>query len=206
MNKYILTLANMSIQKIFVLSLMLLGLYYALADVGSRGVAIDVQSATVIVDIDKEKAKLVETERLVKKALSQKEAVEALGEKFKSSSKQLPPKVSTTEIMRSIDALARMSGVFVIGKEPGSLFRSGILNLYPIKAELRGTYSELVMFMFHLTSLEKVTRVDKFSIAKLETDTNNAKVGQLLMNISILSYEYDGSNEKQDQPDATVTK
>jgi Tfp pilus assembly protein PilO len=173
-------------------------LYYfnIFGDFGKDATDLEAKIQSTQAELSKEKARLKETERIMKKAETLKGSVDSLNERFKIVSKQLPTKISTTEIMRVIDSLAKTSGVIVSEKEPGLPAKSGLLMQYPVRVSMRGGFSDLIMFIYYISNLEKVTRVSKFVISRPDTDLSPSKSSQINMNVTILGYEFIGGDTK----------
>ena len=97
------------------------------------------------------------------------------------------------ELIRSVDAIARATGVSVKSKEPRSprIEKEGVLEAVPVKVVLEGNFSEIAMFIYYISSLERTTRVKNFDMSvPVGADVRKPR---LVVDADILSYRFLGT-------------
>ena len=185
-------LAKFTSKKALIFGLILGAIYYfTLFDDGS---ATDAKIQKVMVDIKTEEAKEKESEAALKEVEQVRAAVGALSDQFKVASQQLPAEVQMSEIIRSVDALSRSSGVSVKVKEPGPAVRKDILEEIPLHLVAEGSFSEITMFLYYVSSVERITRVKNFSITIPSEERKNGS--HLQFDGEITNYRFVGEEKK----------
>jgi Tfp pilus assembly protein PilO len=189
MNNFLIKLAGFSYQRAFIFSLMAAGLYWGtLYDDGSN---LDARAVTVQKQLQEEQKKSNESDAALKERDLVKNAVSGLNQQFEIASQQLPSEISASEILKSIDTISRSTGVSIKSKEPRGTKKEDILEMMPLHVIVQGTYSEITMFLYYLSSMERITRVTNFTFSQpLPTDQKPAKVGALVFDGEIVSYRY----------------
>lgn len=106
-----------------------------------------------------------DTEKALKEEQRMKESIGELSLKYKDISTKLPSTLSSAEITRSIDSVAKATGVKVKSKKLGKAQIREIIEELPIEVEMRGSFAELSQFIYLISIEERVARVTDFLIA-----------------------------------------
>ncbi len=177
-------LSQISFPVAFILNALLTGYYYS--NIYNDGTLIEKQIKETSKLENQEQKKKKETEKLLAEQEVLKQEVGLLAGQFKDISSQLPLSLKTQEVIDTINKLAKNSGCRVVSIKPE---RTEIKELYeeiPIRVELNGQFSSLVMFMYYIASLERVTDLDGL---QLMNEAQNY-TGNLKMSTTIVSFKY----------------
>lgn len=197
----LLRLAGMSMQRALIFAVVAAGFFYV--SMYDDGGAIDSRRTLVEKQIQEEQKKSKESEVALKELEQYRGAVGALNAQFKIAAQQLPSEISASEILKSIDTISKSTGVSIKSKEPKASKREDILELLPLRVTVHGSYSEITMFLYYLSSMERITRVVNFAFTQPNsTDLAKMKHGTLVFDGEIVSYKYIASAP----PDAAVKK
>lgn len=126
------------------------------------GARFDRQSATLRTELETEKAKEQESDRATARVAQLKESYEALTEQFKIVSSQIPSDLQMPEIIKTVDTMAKTSGILVKTKEPRQPIRENVLEALPIRVQADGTFAEMTMFFYNLSTIDRIYRVKSF--------------------------------------------
>jgi type IV pilus assembly protein PilO len=143
-----------------------------------------------------------ETERLLAEEGQMKKEVGELAEKFKEVSSKLPINLKTQEIIDTINQLAKNSGCKVVTIKPGSTSVKELYDEIPVQVEMRGAFSNLVVFMYYLATLERVTYTTDISFVNAAT----AYDGNLRFNTSVISFRFRQPTAAPEPPPKPVAK
>lgn len=191
MNAILLRIAMMSSRNLLIGCLAVGGAYYYL--IYNDGSAEKAQIAAATAEIQKEEAKAKDAENALKEVEKIRAAVATLSDQFVIVSKQLPAQYNMPELIRSIDAIARASGVSIKLKEPKTpkAEKDAIVETMPVKVVLEGQFSEIAMFFYYIASLERITRVKNFSMnMPVNGDIRRTR---LYVDAEVLSYRFVGA-------------
>lgn len=177
-------------QKAMIFAAMAAGFFYvSLYDDGS---SIDAQRVAVEKQIEEEQKKSKESDAALKELEQYRGSFGALSEQFKIAAQQLPSEISASEILKSIDTISKSTGVSIKSKEPKDPKKEDILEVLPLKVTVHGTYSEITMFLYYLSSMERITRVVNFSFSQPTGGFGMSPLrpGSLVFDGEIVSYKY----------------
>jgi Tfp pilus assembly protein PilO len=195
MNNFLMRLAGFSYRRALVFAVVAAGVYYGtLYDDGS---SLDSRMVQLQKQLDEEQKKSRESDAALKERDLVKNAVAGLNQQFEIASQQLPSEISASEILKSIDTISRSTGVSIKSKEPKGTKTEDILELMPLKVVVQGSYSEITMFLYYLSSMERITRVTNFTFSQANpVDSRTAAPGVLIFDGEIVSYRYLASSQK----------
>lgn len=195
MNPTLAKLAGLSTGKAFVIGAVVTLIYYSMFyDDGAR---IRANMATVGKELETERAKETETDRALARKKQLKDSYEALTEQFKAVSAQIPSDLDSAVVIRTVDTMAKTSGIMIKSKEPKPAVRQDILEMYPIRVVADGTYSEMTSFFFSLSTLKRVFRVKSFTFEA--TDDRKSGSRKMAMDAEITSFKFVGAEAAEPQ-------
>ena len=180
-------LGDLPLSRVVIISIMVTGLYYLvgfdsgesfkLAMTASEQSKIELN--TEIVKIDKE---LEEINQL-------KTAQERDAERLNTLLGFIPEKLTKTELMRTLGNEAKSVGVGInqIRDSSGSSKKSEFYDEVGVEVELAGSFSQLLLFLANLTSLNQILSVDSLTI---NSAGSLAEGSNLIMSATILGYRY----------------
>jgi|GEM_PF-1713754 len=162
-NNILIRLAVMTMQKVAIIGVALAVVYYF--TMYNDGSAIETQTQKVQQDVQQEESKAREADAALKEVERVRAAVGALGEQFRVVSQALPSEVQMADIIRTVDTIAKTAGVSVKSKEPQPVANHDYYEEIPLKISMEGTFSEITMFLYYVSSLERVMRIKSFVIS-----------------------------------------
>jgi type IV pilus assembly protein PilO len=174
-NNLLLRFAMMTSQRILVLGVVFGLLYYFMFFDG--GEKQKKRLAELNQKIKVEQARLPESQAALKEVDLVRASVAALGEQFTRVSQQLPSNIQMSEIIRTVDDLARVTGVSIKAKEPKSNVPRDVVEEVPLRINLEGSYSQITLFLYQIARLERLMKVKDFTIsAPRESVGENARL------------------------------
>ncbi len=207
MNSILLKLAQMNNQKAMILAFIATATFYFMFfDSGS---SFDQRLAQLQTQLDEQNKKVKESEVALKKLEQIRSSISSLHEQLKIVSNQLPSEVKASEILKTVDILARSAGVSVKSTEPRAIVKENIVEKIPLHVKLQGTYSEITMFLYYISIMERITRINNFSLANVSVEEEaRVKTGSLNFEGDIVSYRYiaETSKFKVSEPKPTEHK
>lgn len=196
MNQLLEKLAMLTNGKALVIGLLAGAAYYfMLYDDGS---AIEAQIAAVAKQVQEAEVKKKDTEATLQEEARMKEAVGKLSEQYAFIAKKLPSDLKSSEMIRGIDSVAKMAGVSVKLKKPGSVVKKEVVEELPVDVALEGSYSQIAQFIYYTSNLERLTRVLNFSLIAQD----DAKDKPLRFEGQVVSYKLAPEPEKTDKTEA----
>lgn len=191
-NNVLIRLAVMTMQKVAIIGVALAVVYYF--TMYNDGSTIETQIQKVQADIQQEEAKAQQAEAALKEVERVRAAVGALGEQFRVVSQALPSEVQMADIVRTVDTISKTAGVSVKSKEPQPVINHDYYEEIPLKISMEGTFSEVTMFLYYISSLERVMRIKSFviSVPQSNSGVNSplAPVGHLSFDGEIESFRF----------------
>lgn len=193
MNPVVNRIATLSINQAFMAGLILAALYYfTLFDDGSL---LDQQAMSAKQQIDAERTKEKESDLALTRIKQLRDSYSALTEHFKVVSTQIPTDLQMSEIIRTVDTMAKTSGIVIKTKEPRLPMKEDILETLPIRIQAEGSFSEIAMFIYNLSTIERIYRVRSFNISG-PSDVRN--LSKLKMEAELASFRFTGSEPGAD--------
>jgi len=188
-NDILFKLAGFTTKKAFIFALLAAGFYYV--SLYDDGKTIDTKRVQIEKQIAEEQKKSKESDEALKELEQYRGSVVALNEQFKIAAQQLPSEISASEILKSIDTISKSTGVSVKLKEQKTKKREDIVEMLPLRVVVHGGFSEITMFLYYLSSMERITRAVNFTFAiPSGTDVAKVKQGALVFDGEIMSYKY----------------
>lgn len=195
MNPWLLRLAALKVEQTFALALVVAVLYYM--TLFDDGASIDAQIQAAKQQIATERTKEKESDEALARIKQLRESYSALTDQFKIVSTQIPTDMQMSEIIRTVDTMAKTSGILIKAKEPRLPIREDIVETLPIRVEAEGSYSELAMFIYNLSTIERIYRVRSFSIKGPAPE--DKKTTRLHMDAEVASYRFAGTPSDKDK-------
>lgn len=194
MNQLFEKLAAMTNGKAIIIGLIAGAAYFfGMYDDGS---ALTTQITTLDGQLREAEAKKKDTEATLQEEARMKDAVGKLSEQYAFIAKKLPSDLKSSEMIRGIDSVAKMAGVSVKMKKPGTVVKKEVVEELPVDVSLEGSYSQIAQFIFYTSNLERLTRVVNFSLAAHQEDATKP----LRFEGQVVSYKLAAEPEKTDKP------
>lgn len=165
--------------------------YYSMYDDGS---SLDAQAANLRQQIEAERVKERESDTALERIKQLRDSYALLTDQFKIASSQIPVEIQMSDIIRTVDLMARTSNVVIKTKEPKTTLKEDIIEIFPIRVVAEGGYSDLTKFFYNLSTIERIFRIRSFSIVA-PTDTKKSQ--KLSLEVELASYRFIGSLDKK---------
>lgn len=206
MDKIILRLAQMTVQRALTIGAIVTVVFYFMFYDG--GDDLDQKISAIQAQVTTQAAKEKDSQAALKKLEQIRASIASLNEQFRLASQQLPAEVKPSDILKTIDTLARSSNVNVKTTEPLPSTKEDIVEKMPLRVRAQGTYSELTFFLYYISIMERITRTPSFTISNLSAadEALASKPGLLNFDGEIVSYRYIGKSVKPLSPEAGVKK
>lgn len=200
MSKFYFFFAALTNQKMMALAALAGAIYYfAMFNDGSQ---IEQQINRVKADIKKEEEQVAKSKQALQEIEQVRLQVGALGEQFKLVSQKMPSEVQMADVIRMVDGVAKSAGVSIKSKEPRAAISKDYFEEVPLKLVFEGTFSEITMYLFYMTSLERVMRVRDFKLEVLSSAPTNQRgrsaptyTGNLRFDGELVSYKFLGESK-----------
>lgn len=190
MNQLFEKLAGLTNGKALIIGLMVgLAYYFMMYDDGS---ALEAQIGALSGQLQQAEAKKKDTEATLQEEARMKDAVGKLSEQYAFIAKKLPSELKSSEMIRGIDSVAKMAGVSVKLKKPGSVTKKEVVEELPVDVTLEGSYAQIAQFVYYTSNLERLTRVLNFSVVAQD----DAKEKPLRFEGQVVSYKLAPEPEK----------
>lgn len=164
--------------------------YYSMYDDGSM---IDNQVASLRTQIEAERQKERESDAALERIKQLRDSYALLTDQFKIASSQIPVEIQMSDIIRTVDLMARTSNVIIKTKEPKGTIKEDIIEIFPIRVVAEGGYSDLTKFFYNLSTIERIFRIRSFSI---RAPSDPKKSQKLNLEVELASYRFIGSVDK----------
>lgn len=195
-NNLLMKLAGMSWRNVGI-GAFLVGMIYFVS-VFNDGSALDAQINQVQNQLKQEEAKSKESDAALKELESARSSLGILSEQFKTAAQQLPSEIQPAEIIRSVNVVARSAGVTLKTTVPRQAKREDIVEAMPLNIVIQGSFSEVMMFLYYVSSMERIMRVTTFTIAPPLQE--KIPSGHVIFDGEILSYKYLGDQKIEEKP------
>jgi Tfp pilus assembly protein PilO len=193
-------LAQLSAQR-FLLLIVGVAAFYYFSPLYDSGAQMLLNISKVQGDLVKEKEKEKETDQVLK----EKENVEALNSdldsQIQNASLQLPRDLPESQIAKEIDLIAKASGLKISKRENGLPKSDNIVEVLPLTVRGQGTYSEVTLFFYYISSLKRITRVSTFNLEPIiNKKVGPGYTGDLTFSAEVISYRYLGETSNDKNP------
>ncbi len=165
--------------------------YFNLYDDGSK-IETQIQQIKQSIQVEDEKKK--ETDRVKAEEQAIKNEVGALSEKFKEVTSRFPINLKTDEIIATINTLAKSTNVRVVSTKKENVEIKALYEELPISLEFSGTFNNLVLLMYKIATLERVTNVGDLEFTNINAEYD----GNLKFVTKVIGYKYRKPVEKSD--------
>lgn len=194
-NSLLMRLAAMTMQKALIIGLLFAGIYYAMFF--NDGSNYESRIAQLQKDIEVEEGVKRETEQAVREVEQVRANVAALSEQFKAVSAKLPNEVSMADVIKDVDGVARAAGVSIKTKEPMAVTNKDFYEEIPLRISVEGTYSEVTMFLYYISAMERIMRVKSFRMdnQQMHRGMQTAINGRLIFDGEITAYRFVGEKK-----------
>jgi type IV pilus assembly protein PilO len=98
-------------------------------------------------------------------------------------------------MIRGIDSVAKMAGVSIKMKKPGTVNKKEVVEDLPVDVTLEGSYAQIAQFIYFTSTLERLTRVLNFSVSAQD----DSKDKPLRFDGQVISYKLAPEPEKSDE-------
>lgn len=183
MNKFLKQLALLDSQKLLIAAAMVGGLYYYMFY--NDGAIIEGQIKTLNHELAAEKEKEKDTILTLAEEKRMKQAVVILSEQYQTISKRLPTQLSEHEINGALQGYARETRVRIKASRPGKPEKMEIVQEVPWEITLEGKFPEIMKFISHVSSSERLTRLKSVVLSPVA----DAEAGNALGNATLLRFE-----------------
>lgn len=168
--------------------------YFSMYDDGSALVS---QIGVLNKQVQEAETKKRDTEATLQEEARMRDAVGKLSEQYAFIAKKLPSELKSSEMIRGIDSVAKMSGVSVKLKKPGIVAKKEVVEELPVDVALEGSYAQIAQFIYYTSNLERLTRVLNFSVVAQD----DSKDRPLRFEGQVISYKLAPEPEKTDKPE-----
>lgn len=195
MSPFVARIAGLTTGKALVIGLILTGIYYGAAYDDGATYRRRISDSRKELEVEREKEK--ETDRALARRSQLEASYKALSEQFQIVSSQIPTDLDSAEVIRTVDTMAKTSGITIKTKEPKAAIREDILESYPIRVTAEGSFSEMTMFFFNLSTIERVYRVRAFTFeGPSERRRAGTPANRMTMDAEITSFKFVGEDQK----------
>lgn len=176
--------AKISYPKALVISLAV-GLFYFRFGYndGSQLVA-QINGVKVATEAEEEKKKETDKVKAEEKAI--KDQVGALAEKFKEVTARFPINLKSDEIISTVNTLAKSANVRVTSVKKESVEARELYEEIPLNLEFTGTFNNLLLLLYNVATLERVTNLGDFDFVNL----NGEYDGLIKLSTKVIGYKY----------------
>ena len=186
------TLNNLTFGQTAALALIVGGLYWM--NVYNDGSKLVAQIAETQTSLQAEEEKKKETDKVKEKEAAIKNEVGALSDKFREVTARFPVNLKSDEIISTVNQLAKSSNVRVVTVKKESVETRELYEEIPVRLEVTGTFNNLMMLMYNIGTLERVTNLGNFEFSS----TTNEYTGTLKLITKVIGYKYRKPAEKKD--------
>lgn len=187
MNSFFIKVASLTYRKTMIAGVVLAVLYYFFFFDDGQSLDKNVEAAQA--QVRGEEAKLVESDKIIKKVAGLKAHVAALTEQYKTLSTQMPTEVNMADVIKQIDTMAATTGVSIRDKVPKTPQKKEILEEFPMAITATGSFNELTMFLYNMMNVDRLSRVVSFTLNKPNQGRDSKSKG-LAFDIVIANYRF----------------
>jgi type IV pilus assembly protein PilO len=194
LNRFFEVIASLSLAKVAGAGLLFLGMYYSFSY--ESGEPYETAISKLKRDIATEEKRKKEVDAALKVQEEVKNKVAELSIKYQEASQKLPKELNSFAISKSVQVLAKASGVLIKSMRPDPPVRKDILEEVPFKVSLEGTFPELATFSYYVASMERITKLRDITITEADQATATGKTkSKLKLEAQVVSYRFLGAEE-----------
>ncbi len=202
MNDFMTKVAGQSINRIALFSLVAAAIYFF--TIYDSGAVIQQQIADIKVQVDVETGKKSETEKILKKEEQMRADVALLAKTYEEVKAKIPIEFDSSEMRLIVEQISNSVGVKIAkltntqdNRTLGPAFQQNLVEQVVMDYELHGHYNQILNFITELSKVEKILKVEDFTIEPLKAGTMPST--ELKMSTKVIGY-------KQAQPSKTNDK
>lgn len=170
--------------------------FFFMFDGGER---LQARLKTLRKEIAAEKKALPESQAAIKELEVIRQSLATMAEEFTRVAQKLPANIDQAEMIRTVDEIARLTGVSIKTKEPKPNVRKEVIEEVPLRLTMEGSFTQLVLFMYQVARVERIMKVEDFSMAVGREA--RAESSRLAFEGEVVSYKFVG--EQQPDPKAS---
>jgi len=186
LTEFFIKLSSLSRTSILVLSVGVTFLYYSLLYDDGSSLKEAISNAEKELALEREKEK--ESDFALKEVEIVRSSLEALTQQFNVVSAQLPRDLQMAEVIRIVDSISKLSEITIRTKEPKTTIKEQVIEVLPIQITADGTFSQLIKFLYYVTAIERIFRVQSLNIQSEED--GKAKNATIRVRVDIASYRF----------------
>lgn len=198
-NGVLLKLAVLAPKKLLILAgLAAVAYFFFMFDGGEQ---LKARLASVQKEIATEKRALPESQAAIKELEAIRQSLATMGEEFSKVAQKLPSNIDQAEMIRTVDEIARLTGVSIKTKEPKPNIRKEVIEEVPLKLTMEGSFTQLVLFMYQVARVERIMKVKDFSMG-LGRDVRDTRAdsSRLAFDGEVVSYKFVGEQAATPNP------
>ncbi|MEY4615606.1 MAG: hypothetical protein RJB66_566 [Pseudomonadota bacterium] len=177
-------LNQLTVSQTIAVSALIGGLYYLnIYDDGSK---LKNQIAEVQASLQAEEQKKIETDKVKAEEREIKSQVGALSDKFKEVTARFPVNLKSDEIITAINQLAKAANVRVVQVKKENVEIKELYEEVPVSMEFSGTFNNLLLLLYNIGTMERVTNLGNFQFSNSSQDYN----GNLKLATRVVGYKY----------------
>lgn len=174
----------LTLPQVFGVAVLLGGFYYSSIYDDGSSLEKQIQSVQELVKVEEEKK--AETDKIKSEEAEMKRQVAELADKFKEITLKFPVNLKSDEIVDVINGLAKSVNIRVVSVKKEKVISQELYEEVPIKLELSGTFNNLLLMLYNITILERVTNFGDFTFLNSNVDYN----GVINLSTTIIGYKY----------------
>lgn len=157
------------------------------------GSLIEANIQSTVQELESERLKEKESDAALKEIATVQAAIASLSEQFRIVSAQLPRDIQMAEIIRTVDKVSQATGLSVKVKEPKPTIRQDVIEVLPLQVTAEGSFSEVTMFFYYLSTIERIVRIKSFAMS---TPSESKPGTKLDLRADVVSYKFVPAVEK----------
>lgn len=183
------SVARLSGTKILMVGVGLTALYYFA--VFPDMAAIETSTAAIQQTLNEEKQKQNVTLKAQKRQEELRQELADLSSRFAETSNRLPTEVNSSILNKQINDIAKISGGALKEIAPRTPVMKDFIEQIPVEVGITGTYGEIVLFLYHLSTSERIAKIGTFEMLGTGVPSRTKDRGTLInFRGSILSFRF----------------
>lgn len=150
----------------------------------------EIKNQNIILD-----KKVKKLEEFIRQVESKKEEVRSIAQQLAESREVLSDNVQISEFMKMLISEAKRAGLSILSIIPSSKIQQEYYAVVPVEVKFHGVYAQIFTFMNRLANLQRIVRVDRFSMKPVSAASK--KYVELEGSLEIKTFAYIGSQADQ---------
>ena len=202
--------ANFSTGQLAIAGVILTVIYYT--SFFNNGSAIELEMTSIKAQIEEEKIKKVETNRVLQKEEQMRADVSMLVKKYEDVKSKIPIEFLESELRIIIDQYANQFELKTTrnqraskGKDFGSALDANLVEQVALEYTFMGTFFNLEKLINQITRLDKLVKVESFQFISAEKKTNAGVGYEVSLTATIIGFKQSSIalNENKNPPNGT---